>query len=283
MSAITRHRDASYHVGQGREPIDLDGYLEATKDACSGTCNRDFRFTNAKALSELRLAYITREERVPYIADERTVTRALATVVHRQVSWCQDCDDEIRSAVGGLPALASKCRRIGGESGRLAPTPPSEVHVMAIAAPSPSPAFDMCDLIWRWPSKWGQMLGSHLDQPIGPDVSFDWLIGHWSALMAAPFAVEFGKDALALYRRAELAAGADSLVHHLPAPCMHCDRKALTRTDGKERVTCGYCHRWWKWEDYERLAVAYRESGASEPVRNRKVLGHSNEGYGGAA
>jgi hypothetical protein len=58
----------------------------------------------------------------------------------------------------------------------------------------------------------------------------------------------------------------------------------LIRSAGSEIVECRFCHRRWKRDDYERLGVAYRDSDASHlPVLERPRLGHSIEGYGGAA
>jgi hypothetical protein len=78
--------------------------------------------------------------------------------------------------------------------------------------------------------------------------------------MADDDALRFGREARDLHRRGEVAAGVDRLEHHLPMPCMGCDRKALFRKDGAEQVVCRACKQSWKWNDYERLGVAFREA-----------------------
>jgi N6-adenosine-specific RNA methylase IME4 len=79
----------------------------------------------------------------------------------------------------------------------------------------------------------------------------EWL----SALLAAPFALDAGRQALELARRAERAAGLDRLVHHLPVPCPSCDMRTLTREDGAEQVECRACGDVWPEDTYRRLTL----------------------------
>jgi hypothetical protein len=87
------------------------------------------------------------------------------------------------------------------------------------------------------------------------DRSVSYLMQWISALLAAPFALDAGRQALELARRAERAAGLDRLVHHLPVPCPSCDTRALTREDGAEQVDCQACGRVWLEDEYRRLTL----------------------------
>lgn len=272
MSAITRGRDRAFWVHSAPDDDDsptptlptLDEYLALAKTACPGTCCRPFWRVHRAALDELTMAYATRDEPIPYVPDDETVDRAVALLVAGKPTWCQDCQDEIRSALGAMDGLAEACQRIAGNTGRLAPAEAIEKgkHSKIAEAPSPSPAFDMVDLIERWPAEWTPQLAAHIRLPEGQSMwaGYSTLLGHFAALMGAPFAKPFGNAALALRRRAELAAGVDMLVHHLPAPCNTCQRKALERRDGSDVIECRYCHHTLAMADYQQYAVAYQVS-----------------------
>lgn len=263
----TRHRERVKPVAEPPRPPrpDYDGYLEMAAEACPGECNKLWRKRyHPRALDELRLAYITRYEPVPYEPDVRAIDRGVDNLVKRRGAWCDECAMAIRSAVGALPGLADKCLTIGGleDPGRLAPTPPLEQtggkHQKLVAPASPSPAFDMADLIRAWPDDWCRELAIHLDVHV-PN-GYSSLLGHWSALMAAPFAKRFGMDALQMRRRAELAAGVDDLVERLKTPCPKCRRKALEHRDGADSVECRNCKGALEMADYQRLAIEHRVS-----------------------
>jgi hypothetical protein len=273
---------------------DLDGYLEAVEGACPGPCNKPFWRVHAKALAEVQMAYATRAERTPYVPDEGVVAGALEALHQGSPHWCRACADTLRATVGALPGLAEACAR--RRDGKVAAAPASEVRVAAVAAPSPSPGWDALDQIGRWladwagevadlagtPRPWNRAGGGGLQLELRRHAAY--LAGHWSVVMACDDAVRFGNEARDLELRAKLTSGTDELEHHLPMPCMGCDTKALFRTDGAERVTCRHCKKSWEWKDYERLGVAYRESGAAPPPAHRRPhLGSSDEGYGGAA
>jgi ribosomal protein S27E len=189
--------------------------------------------------------------------------------------WCHPCADRIVRALDSLPSLAGELALRGvSDAGRLAAA--GEVDLGATRAkvsgsPSGSPAWDAADEIIEWAHATEDQLRAHLNHSrVGRAVRFHGsaavrvltlggsvrYLREWvSALLAAPFALEVGRDALALARRAERAAGFDRLVHHLPVPCPSCDTRALTREDGAEQVECRACGRVWPEDDYRRLVV----------------------------
>jgi hypothetical protein len=151
--------------------------------------------------------------------------------------WCHPCGDRIRTALDALPGLAGELALRGiSDAGRLAATGEAgrATHAKVTGSPSGSPAWDAADEIIEW--------------AVGVE---EWI----SALLAAPFALDAGRQALELARRAERAAGLDRLVHHLPVPCPSCDTRALTREDGAEQVDCQACGRVWLEDEYRRLTL----------------------------
>jgi hypothetical protein len=271
----------------------LEQYLELVKDACPGDCNKPFWRAHKPALDELQMQYTTRDEPVAYEPDQDLIRSAVTALQLAAPHWCRECQNDIGAAVQDLPDLAYDYARMPG--GRLAPPPPSEIHAKAVAPPSPSPAYDGWEAIGHWLADWAGEIADAIGEPrpytfrarilvLQHDRHATWLGGRWSAVMAYFDAPRFGREAMSEHRRGLLATGADELEHRLPMACLGCDRKALYRKDGSEIVECRFCHRRWKRDDYERLGVAYRDSDASHlPVLERPRLGHSIEGYGGAA
>jgi ribosomal protein L37AE/L43A len=300
--APTRHRNAPYwvhsQVDDDTPPVNatpmLDAYLKMVKAACPGGCNRPFWRVHKAALSELTMAHATHAEPYPYQPDVDVVDRAVTLLVPASPRWCRACQDDIKTAVQQLPSLAWTCRQM--PDGKLAPAPPSEVRVQAIAPPSPSPAYNAWEEIAHWLADWAgevaDLVGArrpYVRDRIGAlqllaGVYTRFLVGHWSAVMSCEDAVRFGNEAFDLVKKAEVAAGIDQVEHHLPVPCPACDRKALSRRDGSETVLCKACKTKWAWEDYERLGVIYRDSlRGSLQAHPRRVLGRSMAGYGGRA
>lgn len=267
---VTRHRDAPYwpHSApddddDAPEVVDLDAYSALARKACPGQCNKAWRRANPLAMSELRLAYITRDERIPYRADVDVVNGAVASLVAvASGKWCSDCDEEIRAAVGRLDYVMNDVARLALDGGQLMPAPLSEIHAMAVDVPSPSPAFDLLDLLTRWPEKWLRKLSVEvggIDGLAEAGASYQSMLGHWAQLMEASFAVAFGRDALATLKRSEMAAGIDDAVEHLvDSYCPRCDRSMLIRRNGSEQVECEYCHHKLTRADYQRLSVSNR-------------------------
>jgi hypothetical protein len=188
--------------------------------------------------------------------------------------WCHPCGERIRSALDALPSLAGELALRGvSDAGRLAASGEAgrATHAKVTGSPSGSPAWDAADEIIEWARDTEDRLRAHLNHSaaaravrlhgsgavrvlnLGGSVRYlrEWL----SALLAAPFAAEAGRDAIDLARRAERAAGFDRLVHHLPVPCPSCDTRAMTREDGADQVECRACGRVWTEDDYRRLVV----------------------------
>jgi hypothetical protein len=187
--------------------------------------------------------------------------------------WCHPCGDRIRTALDALPGLAGELALRGiSDAGRLAATGEAgrATHAKVTGSPSGSPAWEAADEIIEWAVGVEDQLRAHLQHARVVratvaasaavrvnylDRSVSYLMQWISALLAAPFALDAGRQALELARRAERAAGLDRLVHHLPVPCPSCDTRALTREDGAEQVDCQACGRVWLEDEYRRLTL----------------------------
>jgi ribosomal protein L37AE/L43A len=187
--------------------------------------------------------------------------------------WCHPCGDRIAAALDRLPGLAGELALRGiSDAGRLAATGEAgrATHAKVTGSPSGSPAWDAADEIIEWAVSVEDQLRAHLHHARVVratvaasaavrvnylDRSVSYLMQWISALLAAPFALDAGRQALELARRAERAAGLDRLVHHLPVPCPSCDTRALTREDGAEQVECRACGDVWPEDTYRRLTL----------------------------
>lgn len=183
------------------------------------------------------------------------------------------------------------------DDGQLAATGRAERVGTRVAPPSPSPSWDYWEEVATWAITWAEAVSDWLANrdraylvefdvdPADPDPgllgwkvyldaptqtpaqipqslgsSVRYLVGHMSAVLSAPFAREYGEEVTGLVARCRLAFGVDDLVHHLPLPCLQCDKKALRRRDGQDRIKCVACGASWTQEDYDRLSVAFRHS-----------------------
>lgn len=187
--------------------------------------------------------------------------------------WCHPCGDRITRALQQLPPLAGELALRGvTDGGRLAASGEAgrATHAKVAGSPSGSPAWDAADEIIEWAHATEDALRAHLNHSslvrvrvhASAAVRVNYLdrsvryLREWvSALLAAPSAEQYGREALALVRRAERAAGLDRLIHRLPAPCPSCDTLALTREDGSDQVECKACDRVWPEDDYRRLVL----------------------------
>jgi hypothetical protein len=187
--------------------------------------------------------------------------------------WCRACGDRVRDAIAALPTLAAELALRGlADLGRLAASGETgrATHAKVTGSPSGSPAWDAADELIEWAAGVEAALRAHLGHSTVArvrvaasgavrvaflDGSVTYLREWLSALLAAPFALDAGRQALELARRAERAAGLDRLVHHLPVPCPSCDTRALTREDGAEQVDCQACGRVWREDEYRRLTL----------------------------
>lgn len=228
-----------------------DAASDPHADPCPGRCNRTWR--NADRIDPDGNHY----DRDGHLIDPTP----------GQPVWCRPCADAIRAALGSLPDHA-----VARRDGRTAPgdtTGDRTRHATGgLAAPSPSPAFDELDELEAWARGWVEALADHLrhDAPsLRPRVDgvparnltghVRYLQGHATALLSAPFAVDVGRETLAVAHRLERTAGHDRVRTRLAEPCPTCDVRALVREDGLDYVECRACGRLWSEAEYDRLAV----------------------------
>lgn len=185
--------------------------------------------------------------------------------------WCTACQIHITSQIRRLPDLAAALwDRTITDDGRIAHAGRSDRTRRATrsGSPSGSPAWDVIDEIVTWAADLDDRLRSHLRHAaagrphwVGTTAAraetLRGAVRHlvtWAPdLLSGPLAVDAGREALGLARRAERAAGLDVLIHRLPAPCPRCDRVGLTREDGADRVWCAACGASWAEDAYRRL------------------------------
>lgn len=234
------HRNAAYwvHSDPGIAPAVSDA------DPCPGRCNAHWR-------QAVNLGKDTDD---------------LPDPVPGQPIWCRDCQDDIRQALHRLPDLAAAVySRTDGRLNTGADTGDRTRHGNRTGSPSGSPAWDTVDETIRWACSWEDALRQHLghasletaDRRLLTGAT-QYLANHVTAWLCwDDVAVDAGHETFRTVRELERAAGRDVLRHRLPAPCLSCDRRALVREDGSETVECGFCHRRWSWDDYQRLAVEF--------------------------
>lgn len=183
--------------------------------------------------------------------------------------WCPNCQHRIAERIAALPGLAHEVA--ARRDGRLAPTGRTERAGAQVDPASPSPAFDGFDDVVQWACAWEEIFRKLLGAQTPQEPSWGarrgaalsdatrWLHANVGPVLAcdAWASVDFGHELAELVGRLVRGAGVDRLVHHLPLPCLRCDRLALVRHDGSETVECRACGRRWSWDDYDRLAGAY--------------------------
>lgn len=261
---------------------------EAAEHACPGRCNHAWRTRGWLGDAVMELDAGEAEGRA---VDRRAVLRGLPKPA--EPVWCRACADRIKAATVDLDELWVDVEP--RDDGQLAASGRVERVGTRVDAPSQSPAFDYWDDVASWAVTWAETLSEWLanrdrayvvefdDDPADPDplllgwkVYLDpatntpdevrpylgsavrYLVGHMSAVLSAPFAREYGDEVTGLARRCRVAFGVDDLVHHLPLPCLQCDRKALRRRNGQDRIRCIACGASWTQDDYDRLSVAFR-------------------------
>lgn len=95
-------------------------------------------------------------------------------------------------------------------------------------------------------------------------------------LVAEPGAVPLGQDVLAIAGRLRRVTGMDNLVHRLDAECPVCNRRALERPDGGDRIRCRGCRNTWDERHYDLLvrtqhyeATQHRDDGGDAMAATR--------------
>jgi len=282
----------------GPDPPDRVDAVATVHDAdsppCPGDCNRLWRQAEKRAAEALAKGYRVKPHEIEPIPGAPV--------------WCRNCQTAIRDALGRLPELAAYAASMPG--GKLAQTAETEGRFATRdGSPSGSPAWDVADEIVRWALRWEDLLRAHLGQvyetpklvraalftkvtdlnrparlvALGPvlkdptarrklTAAVRYLDTWLTPLLSSPMALDSGRQTLNLARRAVGATGRDRVVHHLPLPCLQCDKKALRRDDGSETVYCRACDSRWTWEDYDRLAAAYAH-GRPKPKVGAVVVG----------
>lgn len=261
---------------------------EAAQHACPGRCNQAWRTRGLHLDAIIEIESAEQDQR---LVDRRVVLRGIPKPA--EPVWCRGCAERIKVATADLDELWMDVEP--RDDGQLAVSGPVERVGTRVDAPSQSPAWDYWNDVATWAITWAEAVSDWLanrdraylvefdDDPGDPDpallgwkVYLDpashtpeqvnpylgsavrYLVGHMSAVLSAPFAREYGEEVTSLVVRCRMAFGVDELVHHLPLPCLQCDKKALRRRDGHDTIRCMACGASWSQDDYERLSVAFR-------------------------
>lgn len=177
--------------------------------------------------------------------------------------WCRACQDRITDAVRGLPEA---CVHLSPGRVEVSDLDTDRTRRATVdGAPSPSPAWDMVDEVIRWAMAAEDRLRAHLGHASRAGESHRvltdavrYLTGHATPWLCSPAAVDDGRTALLLGRRATVASGIDELEHRMDGVfCPACDRKALVRRDGADYVECRACRNRWHENAYGLLVKVY--------------------------
>jgi len=160
-------------------------------------------------------------------------------------------------AAGPIPGRSNHTR----VSGTPAPAVPIDIDLLDLTAdarPRTEPEtglLSVATVLDSWATDWRQQRSLRETRP-GRTVAAltDWLTNRlpWATTSSARIG-EFAVDIDQLHHQITRMLGLTELVHRLPAACPTCDRKALTRRNGHDRVECGHCQRIWTETEYQRL------------------------------
>ena len=177
--------------------------------------------------------------------------------------WCRPCQDRIVDAVQGLTEACVHLSpgRVEAPDGDTDRTRRATVD----GSPSPSPAWDLVDEVIRWATAAEDRLRAHLGHASRTTQrhrvltdAVGYLTANATPWLCSPGAVDDGRTALVLHRRAVVAAGIDDLEHRMDGVvCPVCDRKALARKDGSDYVECRACRNRWHEKEYGHLTRVY--------------------------
>lgn len=179
--------------------------------------------------------------------------------------WCPACAEVIGEHLAALNALVDALERevADGQSGALGGDKVDGTKT----APSPSAAVDDIDEITRLLEYWEDAHREHAGHTFRPARAYGrrvpaavhYLRQHLGAVLAAPYAEEFGRDVNRAHARARRRTGQDTARTRKPIPCPSCDLLALSHEAGAKYITCRSCDRLLTFTEYEtwaRLAAA---------------------------
>lgn len=112
-----------------------------------------------------------------------------------------------------------------------------------------------------WVRDWAELLDVPLPSPLVPDL-VSWLSRNlqW-AVDNHPAIEEFNDEVTAMLYALRALLNVSKKPIYLHDPCPTCGLIALKRDPAGGDVECGNCHRAWKHEEFERLAVVLADEG----------------------
>jgi len=158
---------------------------------------------------------------------------------------------------GPIPGRSNHTR----VSGTPAPAVPIDIDLLDLTAPARARTepetglLSVATVLDAWVTDWRHQRGLRERRPDQHAAELAaWLTNRlpWATTnhpRIGQFAVDIGQ----LHNQVTRVLGLTELVHRLPAACPTCDRKALTRHNGHDRVECGSCGRIWTEDEYRRL------------------------------
>jgi hypothetical protein len=179
--------------------------------------------------------------------------------------WCPACATNIGDRLAALTGLVAALEQeVDVQRGALGGSDPVSG---SRAAPSPSGVVDDIDEITRLLEYWEDAHREHTGAPFRPGRAYGrrvpaaiaYLTGQLPALLAGPFALEFGRDVTRAHARAQRRTAQDTVRTRKPIPCPSCDLLALAHDAGAKYIGCGGCGRLLSFDEYDswaRLAAA---------------------------
>lgn len=186
--------------------------------------------------------------------------------------WCPACAGVIADQLRALNRLVVDLEaEVEAQSGALSGGDPVSGTK---ATPSPSSAVDDVDEITRLLDYWEDAHREHAGhtfrpaRPYGRRVpgAIAYLLEHLGAVLAAPYADEFGRDINRAHARARRRTAQDQARTRKPIPCPSCDLLALSHEAGAKYIDCRSCGRLLTFSEYDSWAGLAAAGVSARPV-----------------
>lgn len=229
-----------------------DGRFKLSEVACAGPCNN--RWRQAQAEHQAALA--------AYNPLDATQSRPEPPGIRPWPGdpvWCARCTARIRVQLAELDDAACILRARADGYGEQ----PLDQRVSGSSDdPSPSPTGDTLDELASVLAGWEQAYRDYRGWSSGPQRgwlhdritgSAQWLLARLDAVLAAPFAADFGTEIGEWHRELTGKGKAGRRRLRKPLRCPSCGLLSLTWLEGAPDVECGNpcCHRVIALADYE--------------------------------
>jgi hypothetical protein len=175
---------------------------------------------------------------------------------------CRRCLDRVRAALDAAPTLYAHASA-ATPSGSRAMTDRVTTPKPGSRSPVRDDLLELSDALARALTAWERDAVAAAQLPVPPPQvrpgyrvqrAAVTCLANLQAALAPPYGVAHASRLLHLVGLLRDRLGLTRLVHHLAAPCPHCDTRALIRRDGDDYVQCRLCGNAWPEHHYALLA-----------------------------